>query len=520
MKESTTSLPSITVDSLIDQRFKVVAELSDGLGSGAFLAEEQDNGAERVVFAVSGADKAALRRLGELSHAHLAHVVDVIDAEGGAYVIAERVEGETLVELLAKIGKKQPVDAVRSALRLVDALSAAHQHGAAHGRVHPGVVIVEPKGRPGPVLALAGEPPADSFYRSPDRGAQGPSQEDDSWAIAAVLLNMLTGKDPPSDGFETIEELADFGVSDPALQKALLHSLRGDPAERSEELRPLKRDLARWFVEHAGEEPFVHPPTMSSSPPPLPESKANRGALPPVESGPLPSTRTKNRLPMFAIGGLVFGLGAAWAASTFLTKPEPEPATVAPKPSASMAPATSADAIDLGEVDIEGESDTEVVANDKLSSCVSSYLPEKTFEHAADLTWVCSMESPRKGADQLRASVVKHSPGRRVSRAMELFSRMGWYDMVAFSVVRAGCCPEAPPLKLPDPSEGCERIDHLLSKIGHEVVDGQPFESSLDEYTRAAKCEAKAGKGANFKKPEPPGGGEQEAFLEYTKALK
>src|SRR5690606_23431509 len=108
---------------------------------------------------------------------------------------------------------------------------------------------------------------------SPDRGSQGPSEDDDSWAIAALLLKMLTGNDPPSDGFETEAELEQQGIEDPGLRASLLRALHNDPAERNEELRPLKRDLARWFVAHAGEEPSAHAPVMSSTPPPLPESK-------------------------------------------------------------------------------------------------------------------------------------------------------------------------------------------------------------------------------------------------------
>jgi hypothetical protein len=219
-----------------------------------------------------------------------------------------------------------------------------------------------------------------------------------------------------------------------------------------------------------------------------------------------------------AAAGLVFGLGAAWAASSLLATAETPVAPAEPVPAMSASAAT--DEIDLGEVDIEGESDTDTGANNKISSCVASYLPKKAFEKAPDLSWVCTIESPRKGADQLRVAVVTHSPGRQVSSAMKLFSRLGWYDMVAFSVVRSGCCPEAPTLKLPAPSPSCEPLDTLLSAIGKQVVDGQDFQANLERYTQATQCEVKAGHGAVFKQRLGPGGGEREAFLEYTQGLK
>jgi hypothetical protein len=216
----------------------------------------------------------------------------------------------------------------------------------------------------------------------------------------------------------------------------------------------------------------------------------------------------------------VFGLGAAWAASSLLGEPA-APVTPTPTSSAPAAtPSASAEAIDLGDVDIKGESDTQMAANSKLSACVTNYLPKKSLEKAPDLAWVCSVESPRQGADKLRATVVTNAPGRQVSTAMQLFSRMGWYDMLAFSVVRAGCCPEAPPVKLSDPSANCERIDTIAATIGRQVVDGQDFKENLEKYAAAAQCEVKAGAGAKFKLPDAPPGGEKEAFVEYTGALK
>lgn len=521
MSETPDPLPEVIAGTIIDQRFKVEAALPESFGVGAFAAKDEETGTPCVAFAISQVEKPAIDALRKINHAHLAKVLAVQEVPGGALVVAERIDGESLAERLDAIGKKEVVDAVRSALRLADALSVAHQAGAYHGRVHPGVVIVEPKGRPGPVLALAGRTDPDSFYRSPDRGQQGPSEHDDAWAIGALLVKMLTGNDPPTDGFESEADLEKHGVVGAPLQSALFRSLHTDPAERNEGLRPLKRDLARWFVDHAGEEPFsAH--AMSSSPPPLPPTS---GAPPVVTHSPTSRATPpkKNRLPVFAVGGLVLGLGAAWAASAMLSEPEsPQQAPAASATSApSSAPAASAaDAIDLGEVDIEGESETNTASNNKLSACVASYLPKKSFDTSPDLAWVCSVDSPRQGADKLRGAIVANSPGGQVSHAMQLFSRMGWYDLVAFSVVRAGCCPEAPPLKLSDPSESCERLDTIASSIGRQVVDGQDFSGNLEKFTEAARCEAKAGAGAKFKKPEPPGGGEQEAFVEYTKELK
>lgn len=531
MTENTPSLPQVSIGTIVDQRLKVEAALSDTLGEGAYLARDSTNDTKHVVLAVNDDDKAAMHALRNVAHAHLVKIEAIEEVPGGALVVTEYVEGESLAERLERIGKKEVVDAVRSALRLADALSVAHQSGAYHGRVDPRAVVIEPPRRAGPVLVLGGRTDLDSFYRSPDRGAQGPSEHDDAWAIGALLLKMLSGKDPPTDGFESEADLEKHGVSDAALRKALFHSLHTDPSQRNEGLRPLKRELARWFVDHAGEEPFSTP-VMSSSPPPLPPSVAPPSVAPrsvaPTSVAPTsvapsraaPAAPKKNRLPVFAVGGLVFGLGAAWAASSLLSEPPAPVVATPPATSASASPSASAEAIDLGDVDIEGESDTQMVPNSKLTACVNSYLPENSLEKAPDMGWVCSVESPRQGADKLRATLVANAPGHQVSTAMKLFSKMGWYDMLAFSVARSGCCPEAPPLKLSDPSETCERLDTIAATIGRQVVDGQDFKENLEKFEAASQCETKAGTAAKFKRADPAVGGEKEAFIEYAGALK
>jgi len=161
MKERTRETPLVTVGTVIDQRFKVEAELFDELGQHAYLAKDQKLGGDSIVFPISESDKTALSALAKVEHAHLARVQAVIEVPDGTLVAAERIAGESLVDRLAHLGKKQMVDAVRSSLRLADALSVAHQQGGYHGRIDPKVVILDPMGRTGPVLALGGATPSD-----------------------------------------------------------------------------------------------------------------------------------------------------------------------------------------------------------------------------------------------------------------------------------------------------------------------------------------------------------------------
>ncbi len=98
---------------------------------------------------------------------------------------------------------------------------------------------------------------------------------------------------------------------------------------------------------------------------------------------------------------------------------------------------------------------------------MAGYLPDGAFGKAPELEWLCSETDPRAGADKLRVAVVTGAPKGPPTEAMKIFSRIGWYDMAAFAVVRAGCCPEAPPLSLPDSK--CDMATALRS-VGEAVT--------------------------------------------------
>ena len=72
---------------------------------------------------------------------------------------------------------------------------------------------------------------------------------------------------------------------------------------------------------------------------------------------------------------------------------------------------------------------------------------------------------------------------------MKIFAKIGWYDMAAFAVVRAGCCPDAPPLTLDRLAESCPKMDEALREIGEAVVAVKPPEAALKKYTDAIHCD-------------------------------
>ena len=504
---------------VISSRYRVEERLAGEGEPVGYQALDTDRQAPVVVLDVSAAAAKALGKAKELGHTHLANVLETSEINGKHVVVCEQVSGETLEQRLSDIGTKAPVDAVRSALRVADALSSLHEAGGAHGSVHPINVILTPEGRDGPVLAIAPLPAGDAAFRQPEwEAGDPPSEPDDSWAAAALLFLMLIGKPPPRTGFESESAVADAGVTDQALQMALYHGLARDLGARSHDLRPLKRELARWFVEHAGEEP-ISPGPHSTSPPPLPpglrspQAEIVRPSSSPqriISTAPLPKKPSK--IIVLAAAGISAGLIGGWVFS-HVRKPKIHIVEVQ-KPAAPED--TGKKAIDLSDVPVTGQSET--ASTDKVGSCVSGYMPKGTFEKPPDMSWVCDETDPRNGAEKLRVGVINGAKGTTTD-AMKIFARIGWYDMAAYAVVRAGCCEGAKPLSLPPPSNGCSPMDEALRDVGSAVVAARSYEEPLKKYTAAIHCEMNAGKGAILRHPNRPAGGEDSAFGELVHAV-
>lgn len=458
----------------------------------------------------------ALAPAKNIQHAHLARVHEILETDGPPLLVFDAVAGATLTERLQELGKKPTFAAVGTALRVSDALSHLHEVGAVHGFLHTDSVFVDPPERLGPILAFSPLPSDERTFHSPERGATGkPSVADDAWAVAGLLHQMLTGAPPPKAGYSTTEELAAAGVADKQLQTALLHGLHRDPATRSKDVRPLRRELARWFVEHAGEELFVQS-EHSSHPPPLPPSSqapSTTIGLSRSSATPPPPSAGKQRLVWLSAIGMLVGLGGTWALSQWLGRPQ---ITVVEQPAAREEP--TAASIDLSEVPVTGVEHT--VELGKEASCVASYLPKGAFGRSPELGWLCEENNSLKGAKKLRHAIVAGAAKPNdPTDAMKLISRMGHYDMAAHAVIRAGCCIDAKPLTVFDPSPGCESLSELLSSIGRDVVSSEPVDETLGRYEEAIRCEFSKGRGAMLGRDAPPKADEGKAFRELLQSI-
>jgi hypothetical protein len=102
---------------------------------------------------------------------------------------------------------------------------------------------------------------------------------------------------------------------------------------------------------------------------------------------------------------------------------------------------------------------------------------------------------------------------------MKEWALLGWYEMAAFSVVRARCCPSAPPLQLPE-AHGCAPMPDVLAGIAAAATaTADPADKALkkavDAYTDAIHCVVRSGNATRFGRVGNPQGGEDTTFMHF-----
>lgn len=206
----------------------------DRLGSGglgeAFRARDTRLGRTVVVKCVpaeiSGSEGARARllttasALKSLSHPHLAELYDVLEEDGGLYLVSEYVEGETLGQVVA--GRPlNPRRAAEITAQVADALAQAHSAGVLHLDLRPDTIVITRKGQAKVVDAglsdftaaaarrravAAGQAdgqvaPRSVAYMSPEQAlGENEDARSDIFSLGTLFYEMLTGEPPFHEG--------------------------------------------------------------------------------------------------------------------------------------------------------------------------------------------------------------------------------------------------------------------------------------------------------------------------------
>lgn len=463
-----------------------------------------------------------LAPLSSIEHAHLAEVIALVDHEESWVVVTHAPKGTPLRKRLEDIGKKHAVDAVRTALRIADVLTHLHDAGITHGRVNPDNVLLALDAGVEPAL-IFGAPSSREYLRPERASSEVPlDARDDTWATTALLYYMLSGAPPPQTGLASLSAIESLGIDDSLLCEVLVHGLASDESKRARNLISLKRELARWFIAHAADEPM--PVSIAShKPPPLPASvipKIVQSGTPLASSSTVPHSRVSvledtrrgwlRSLP-FAVGAAVVGIGVAWGVAR-MTRSNTTVLNMA-EPPQSTAAATPSGPIDLAEVPVTGEgSGKEQTAGDPTASCAKGYLREGTLTRLAQLDPICrDAELPRMLGILRSAFTSVTGASGAIPPGNSRFDALGWYSLPLLSGLRKACCTEPPTLKLPDLGDACPDLSLALDELARIASTTQQFDTVIGRYTLAAKCAAETGKAAGIS-PTGPGLPSERAF--------
>ena len=346
--------------------YEIRGVLHEGDASTLYEAEQVDLGRRAVVKVVSarrlGDDETIERFLREartlaaLRHENLVMVYDLgrLD-DGRPYTVMERLEGQTLAEVLEN-EREVPLERI---VTIVDAVAAAlgalRQRGIVHRNVKPENVFVTggggnesiklidfgtvaaPPGRAGRRLTRVGEALGTPHYMAPESLGEAPlDARADVYALATMAYELISGV-TPFDADDPLALLAlkaakdapplseKLDVAPPAeLERALLRGLARDREARTNTAEQLAAEvragIAAWGTP-AGPR-SVRPPARASKIPPPAEApaedaspsatrdEARTGPRPRATTGDLPTVPTHSRQHVWVAVAVLVAAGA------------------------------------------------------------------------------------------------------------------------------------------------------------------------------------------------------------------
>jgi hypothetical protein len=219
-----------------------------------------------------------------LDHPHIVPLYEVGEHQGRPYFSMKLVEGGSLAQHLPRLAK-DPRTAVALLAKVARAVHHAHQRGLIHRDLKPGNILLDADGQPYVTdLGLAKRTEGDSgltqtgaivgtpSYMAPEQaaGKKGLTTAADTYALGAILYELLTGRPPFRAGtpLETVLQVLEQQPVPPRavnpgadrdLELVCLKCLAKDPEQRYGSAEALAADLEHWL---AGEPLSVQPPSL------------------------------------------------------------------------------------------------------------------------------------------------------------------------------------------------------------------------------------------------------------------
>lgn len=290
------------------------------------------------------------RVLARFNHPDIVRVLDLFEEGGTAYMVMERLAGETLQDRLNREGILAPSEAEALALRVAGALKLVHDAGLLHRDIKPDNIFLEASGRVVLIdfgaarsfeygktvqhtrLVTPGYAPMEQYGSAMQFGPYT-----DIYALGATFYHALSGHMPP-----VAPDLLQ-GTPLPPLPAAVPARLR-QAVERA--MAPKIADRPQSAAEFIGLLAPAPAPAPQPAPSPAP-TPAPAPSVPPTHT-PTPPAAPRKFLPwpLIVVAALGFGafkmLGPSQSTPKTATSDTGDTAEAAPEP-ADVPPAPSAD---------------------------------------------------------------------------------------------------------------------------------------------------------------------------------
>lgn len=305
----------------IDQRFELIHPIGEGGCASVWLGRHRDTGALLAVKLVHpGGDEQAIgdrfRREAEiaarLSHRNLVRVFDYVhESDGQSALVMEHLRGETLEQLLARLGPLSTEAALAIAVPILRGLDHAHARDVIHRDLKPANIFlsVEPDGVVIPkvldfgiakatdegaiLLTQDGHILGTPAYMSPEQvRGETLSAASDVFSVGALLYEMITGQlafRAPSAHAAMVAIMQRTVEPHPAIPEALWPVLERALCKRAEDrfasaaaLREALEAAAEYTEERGGAQLQALQPVVA----PLPELPPRVPSLPTRVSSP------------------------------------------------------------------------------------------------------------------------------------------------------------------------------------------------------------------------------------------
>mgnify|MGYP002397446426 FL=1 len=212
---------------LVNGRYRIVSRVGKGGMGEVYRADDQTlSQTVALKFLPMASDERArelmlneVRLARRVSHPNVCRVHDIGEFHGRTFISMEFVDGETLSELLAKIGRLSADKAAMTAKQVCFGLAAAHAQGVLHRDLKPANVMIDSKrevkitdfglaGLADELRYVYGRTGTPAYMAPEQLDGKPPSVRTDIYSLGLVLHEIFTGRAVYSP--KTISELREM----------------------------------------------------------------------------------------------------------------------------------------------------------------------------------------------------------------------------------------------------------------------------------------------------------------------